>query len=170
MAQTNAGESLRRHTLLGGSGQTAQQEALRLLSAMVCQGRPINRIEAYDISNIGNQDRASSLVVFQDGRPLRQQYRQFKLEVLDEPDDYAAMRETLRRRLRHLDEQEFGSRPDLILVDGGRGHVTAALQVLAEMGIDLPVAGMVKDERHRTRGLALPDGTVTRIGAIPSRC
>ena len=72
------------------------------------------------------------------------------------------MRETLRRRLRHLDEQEFGSRPDLILVDGGRGHVSALRQVLAEMDLD-PVAGMVKDDRHRTRGLALPDGRVVKL-------
>ncbi len=164
MAKTNAEESLRRHTLLGGSGQTALQEALQLLSGFTGQpDRPPHRIEAIDISNTGLEDKAASLIVFQDGRPARQQYRQFRLDSLEGTDDYAALRETLRRRLRHLGEQEFGSRPDLILVDGGRGHVSAALKVLTEIGLNLPVAGMVKDDRHRTRGLALADGTVVEL-------
>lgn len=163
MARSNAEEALRRHTLLGGSGQTALQESLRLLSRIAAADVPIHRIEAYDISNTGEQDKAASLVVFQDGKPARQQYRLFRLDQLTGTDDYAAMRETLRRRLGHLQEQEFGSRPDLILVDGGRGHVAAARQVLQELRLDLAVAGMVKDERHRTRGLALPDGTIVEL-------
>lgn len=163
MARTNAEESLRRHTLLGGSGQTALQEALRLLAGLASQDKPIHRIEAYDISNTGEQDKAGSLVVFQDGRPVRQQYRLFKLAGLPGIDDYGAMRETLRRRLRHLGEQEFGSTPDLILVDGGPGHVSVASEVLAEFSLELAVAGMVKDDRHRTRGLALPGGTIVEL-------
>lgn len=163
MAQNNAEEALRRHTLLGGSGQTALQESLRLLARLAARDRALHRIEAYDISNTGEQDKAASLVVFQEGKPARQQYRLFRLDRLQGTDDYAAMRETLRRRLAHLNEQEFGSRPDLILVDGGRGHVAAALDVLQEMKLDLAVAGMVKDDRHRTRGLALPDGSIVEL-------
>ena len=163
MAKTNAAEALRRHTLLGGSGQTAQEEALRLLSGLIRPDQPIHRIEAYDISHTGGEDRAASLIVFQDGRPLRQQYRQFKLDQHDGSDDCAAMRETLRRRLRRLEDHEFGTRPDLILVDGGGGQVAAVRQVFIENGLDLPVAGMVKDSRHRTRGLVLPDGQVIEL-------
>ncbi|MEA4889682.1 MAG: excinuclease ABC subunit UvrC [Clostridiaceae bacterium] len=163
MAQTNAEEALRRHTLLGGSGETALQEALRLLAELTGMDQPPHRIEALDISNTGQQDQASSLVVFQDGRPARQQYRQFKLEQNEGTDDYEAMRETLRRRLRHIDEQAFGSRPDLILADGGRGHVAALQQVMREMNLTIPVAGMVKDERHRTRGLVTADGRVVNL-------
>ena len=163
MAKSNAEEALRRHTLLGGSGQTALQESLRLLSDLTAGGLPLHRIEAYDISNTGEEDKAASLVVFQDGKPLRQQYRRFKLDRLPGTDDYAALRETLRRRLAHLDEQEFGSRPDLILVDGGRSHVAAAMQVLNDLDQVLPVAGMVKDERHRTRGLVRSDGPIIEL-------
>lgn len=167
MAKSNADEALRRHTLLGGSGQTALQESLRLLSALTADGLPLHRIEAYDISNTGEDDKAASLVVFQEGKPLRQQYRRFKLARLPGTDDYAALRETLRRRLARLNEQEFGSSPDLILVDGGRGHVAAACQVLNDLSLNLPVAGMVKDERHRTRGLARTDGSIIELR--PSR-
>ena len=163
LATENAEQALRRHTLLGGHGQTALQEAMRLLGeATGCQAA-IHRIEAYDISNTGKQDMAASLVVFQEGKPARQQYRQFKVRTLLAPDDYGAMREVLRRRLSHLGDEQFGSRPDLILVDGGKAHVQAALGVLAELNLVIPVAGMVKDERHRTRGLALPGGDVLEL-------
>ncbi len=158
MAGNNAEESLRRHTLLGGSGQTAVQEALNLLSDLAANGRTLHRIEAYDISNLGAHDRAAGLIVFQDGRPYRRQYRHFKLKERTAPDDYTAMREVLERRMARLDDQEFGSRPDLLLVDGGIGHVRLAEQILKNARHDIPVAGMVKDLRHRTRGLVLPDG------------
>ena len=163
LATENAEQALRRHTLLGGHGQTALQEAMRLLGeATGCQAG-IHRIEAYDISNTGKQDMAASLVVFQEGKPARQQYRQFKVRSLKAPDDYEAMREVLRRRLAHLGDEQFGSRPDLILVDGGKGHVHAALGVLSELNLIIPVAGMVKDDRHRTRGLALPGGDILEL-------
>lgn len=165
MACRNAEESLRRHTLLGGSGQAALQESIRLLAELAASGQPLHRIEAFDISNTGEQDRAASLVVFQEGRPQRQQYRLFKLEQSTGSDDYAAMQEVLRRRLARLAESEFGSRPDLLLVDGGRGHVGLTRQVLGELGLALPVAGMVKDGRHRTRGLVLADGSIIELRA-----
>jgi excinuclease ABC subunit C len=163
MAKTNAEEALHRHTLMGGSGQTAQQEALQYLADLVGLHQAPHRIEAIDISNTSGQDQAASLIVFVDGKPARQQYRQFRLDDLEGADDYEAMRVTLRRRLRHLDELSFGSRPDLILADGGRGHVAALLQVMAEMDLSIPVAGMVKDDRHRTRGLVTAAGEVVNL-------
>ncbi len=169
LATENAEQSLRRHTLLGGSGQTALQEAIRLLGETVGIRDSLHRIEAYDISNTGRQDMAASLVVFFEGKPARQQYRQFKIRTLQNPDDYEAMREVLRRRLSHLGDEQFGSRPDLILVDGGKGHVQAALTVLGEMKLVIPVAGMVKDDRHRTRGLALPDGSILELKRLIER-
>ncbi len=163
MANMNARESLYRHTLLGGSGQTAIQEVLRLLSALAADNKPLHRIEAIDISNTGEQDYAASLVVFQDGRPARQQYRRFKIEPAHGIDDYAAMQSVLRRRLSHLDEAAFGSVPDLILLDGGKGHVSACRKVLEESGLKIPLAGMVKDQRHRTRGIALENGQLIEL-------
>lgn len=166
MAAENAEQALRRHTLLGGHGQTALQEALRELASLVGVPTGLQRVEAFDISNTGRQDMAASMVVFQAGKPLRQQYRRFKIHSVVGTDDYDALREALRRRLRHLDEADFGSRPDLILVDGGKGHVSAARQVLKEIGVDLPVAGLVKDDRHRTRGLALASGEIIELRRV----
>lgn len=163
MAEENAKEALRRHTLQGGSRQTALQETQKLLADLLELPQPPRRIEAIDVSHMGQTDRAAGLVVFQDGRPQRQQYRHFRLDQLDKPDDYEAVRVTLRRRLRRLDEQPFGNRPDLILVDGGAGHVAALQQVLDEFGLEIPAAGIVKDERHRTRGLVLPHGKVVEL-------
>lgn len=163
LANENAAQSLRRHTMLGGHGQTALQEAVRELAQVTGAGSGIHWIEAIDISHTGSQDMAASLVVFLDGKPQNQQYRQFKIKTLEAPDDYAAIREVLRRRLARLDDEPFGSRPDLILVDGGIGQVNAALTVLAEFRLAIPVAGMVKDERHRTRGLALPGGEILEL-------
>ncbi len=125
------------------------------------------RMEAYDISNINGFENVGSMVVYEKGKPKRSDYRKFKIKSVSGPDDYACMREVLTRRFRHgmeesreLEEQkmdqEYGSFtkfPDLILMDGGRGQVNIALSVLEELGIDIPVCGMVKDDNHRTRGL-----------------
>lgn len=131
---------------------------------------PLNgnaRMEAYDISNINGFENVGSMVVYEKGKPKRSDYRKFKIKSVSGPDDYACMREVLTRRFRHgmeeskeLEEQEmdqeygsFTKFPDLILMDGGRGQVNIALSVLQELGIDIPVCGMVKDDNHRTRGL-----------------
>ena len=128
------------------------------------------RMEAYDISNINGFENVGSMVVYEKGKPKRSDYRKFKIKSVSGPDDYACMREVLTRRFRHgmeesreLEEQEmdqeygsFTKFPDLILMDGGRGQVNIALSVLSELeelGIDIPVCGMVKDDNHRTRGL-----------------
>ena len=125
------------------------------------------RMEAYDISNINGFENVGSMVVYEKGKPKRSDYRKFKIKSVSGPDDYACMREVLTRRFRHgmeeskeLEEQEmdqeygsFTKFPDLILMDGGRGQVNIALSVLEELGIGIPVCGMVKDDNHRTRGL-----------------
>lgn len=167
MAKANAAESLRRHTLQGGSKQTALQETLKLLSELLELPQPPHRIEALDISHMGAQDVAAGLVVFEDGRPSRRHYRHFKLESHSGPDDYEAMRQTLRRRLARLDDPKFGALPDLILADGGIGQVRALAQVLEEQKLDLPVAGMVKDDRHRTRGLVTLSGRIIELRTLP---
>lgn len=163
MAHVNADEALRRHTLTGGNQQAAIQEALRLLSGHLGLEKPPNRIEALDISFTDQQDRAAGLVVFEQGRPKRNQYRHFRLQSIENSDDYEAMRTVIRRRINHLDDVSFGNRPDLFLVDGGVGQVHAVQQILRECGLSIPVAGMVKDNRHRTRGLVTASGQTIEL-------
>ena len=125
------------------------------------------RMEAYDISNTNGFESVGSMVVYERGKPCRSDYRKFKLKTVTGPDDYASMREVLTRRFTHgMEEraqnkeknlaQEYGSFtkfPDLILMDGGKGQVNVALQVLEDLNLNIPVCGMVKDDFHRTRGL-----------------
>ena len=127
----------------------------------------LHRLEAYDISNTNGFESVGSMVVYEKGRPNRSDYRKFKLRTVAGPDDYASMHEVLTRRFAHgLKEREerrereledeygsFTKFPDLILMDGGRGQVNIALQVLDELHLNIPVCGMVKDDNHRTRGL-----------------
>ena len=116
-------------------------------------------IEAYDISHTGGADNVCGMVVFRDARPLKSAYRRFAIQSFDGQDDYGSMREVLSRRLnRYMEEQEsgegFGRLPDLILLDGGQGQVNAVKPVIDAMGLDIPVFGMVKDSKHRTRAIA----------------
>lgn len=127
----------------------------------------IERMEAFDISNINGFENVGSMIVFEKGKPKPSDYRKFRIKTVSGPDDYACMREVLTRRFRHgieesreLEEkdldQEYGSFtrfPDLLMMDGGRGQVNIALSVLEELHINIPVCGMVKDDNHRTRGL-----------------
>ena len=127
----------------------------------------IERMEAFDISNINGFENVGSMIVFEKGKPKPSDYRKFRIKTVSGPDDYACMREVLTRRFRHgIEEsrelekkeldQEYGSFtrfPDLLMMDGGRGQVNIALSVLEELHIDIPVCGMVKDDNHRTRGL-----------------
>ena len=127
----------------------------------------IERMEAFDISNINGFENVGSMIVFEKGKPKPSDYRKFRIKTVSGPDDYACMREVLTRRFRHgleesreLEEKdldrEYGSFtkfPDLLMMDGGRGQVNIALQVLEELHLDIPVCGMVKDDNHRTRGL-----------------
>ena len=121
----------------------------------------IIRIEAYDISNTSGFDSVGSMVVYEHGKPKRNDYRKFKIKSVQGPDDYASMNEVLTRRFEHglrerQDESETGgfqAFPDLIMMDGGRGQVNIALEVLEKLNLHIPVCGMVKDDNHRTRGL-----------------
>lgn len=127
----------------------------------------VRRIEAYDISNISGFESVGSMIVYEDGRPKRNDYRKFRIKTVQGPNDYASMREVLTRRFSHglLEREEilegggdlamgsFTRFPDLIMMDGGRGQVNIALEVLQKLGISIPVCGMVKDDSHRTRGL-----------------
>lgn len=120
----------------------------------------IHRIEAFDISNISGFENVGSMVVYERGKPKRSDYRKFKIKGVQGPDDYACMEEVLKRRFIHgLQEQEneelggFAKFPDLIMMDGGKGQVNVALRVLEELRLNIPVCGMVKDDKHRTRGL-----------------
>ena len=120
----------------------------------------IVRMEAYDISNTSGFNSVGSMVVYEKGRPKRNDYRKFRIKNVQGPDDYASMEEVLTRRFEHglLEREEkgeggFSSFPDLILMDGGKGQVNIALQVLDKLHLNIPVCGMVKDDNHRTRGL-----------------
>ena len=166
LANTNAGLILDkdRERLKREEGRTigAVKEIESLLGL-----RSAARMEAFDISNISGFANVGSMVVYEKGKPKRSDYRKFRIKTVAGPNDYACMKEVLTRRFRHgMDERreltekqidsEFGSFtrfPDLLLMDGGRGQVNIALQVLDELGISIPVCGMVKDDRHRTRGL-----------------
>ncbi len=121
------------------------------------------RIEAYDISNIGSEHKTGGMVVYVGGKPQKSDYRSFNIRDVEGTDDYACMRETLRRRLSHLGDAQgsMGEYPDLILLDGGRTHVATVLTVLDEMGLDIPVFGMVKDDFHKTRALCTADAEIS---------
>lgn len=120
---------------------------------------PISRMEAYDISNISGVSSVGSMVVYEDGKPKKSDYRKFRIQTVIGPNDYASMEEVLTRRFRDalaLDEH-FVKLPDLILMDGGRGQINIARGVLKKLDLDIPVCGMVKDDHHRTRGLYFND-------------
>lgn len=133
---------------------------LELLSNMLRLPVPPKRIEAYDISNMGSADIVASMTVFADGIPRRKDYKRFKLKDMNEPDDYESMRQVLERRFtRYLaGDPGFEIRPDLLLIDGGATHADTVRRQLTAMGISVPIYGMVKDHRHRTRALVTPDG------------
>ena len=139
--------------------EQAQQEKdssilIRLAQILSLEVVP-ERIEAYDISNLSGEHITAAMIVCEKGRLKRSDYRTFKIRSLSAPDDYAAMQEALLRRFARLSDKEgsFSVLPDLILLDGGRGHVSAAKTALAEAGFNLPVFGMIKDEHHKTRSL-----------------
>ena len=136
-----------------------KEEALRsALEQILKVKKDAYRVESYDISNTNGVDTVGAMVVFSNLKPVRKDYRRYKIKTVEGPDDYGSLKEMLSRRFRRAlaGDPSFGVMPDLILMDGGRGQVTAAEQVLRELGIDLPVLGMAKDDSHRTR--ALVDG------------
>lgn len=128
------------------------------------------RMEAYDISNTAGTDIVASMTVFVDGKPKKSDYKRFKLEGMEDQDDYASMRQVLCRRFCHyLDgDKGFDECPDFLLIDGGAVHAQTVRDALDTMGIHLPIFGMVKDNRHRTRALVMPDGREIGIQATPA--
>ena len=132
--------------------------ALEQLGKSLGLARPPKYIEAYDISNLSSESMVAGMVVFENGRPLKKAYKRFNIKEQELQNDYGSMREVLRRRLTHIVNQDgdeyFNRTPDLILLDGGTGHVHAVAPLLKELGLDIPLFGMVKDDKHRTRAIA----------------
>lgn len=166
LAVQNAREEVERAT----TREERQNKLLELLGRMLGLPAAPKRIESYDISNTGASDIVASMVVYENGRPLKRDYRRFKLKDMDGPDDYASMEQVLTRRFhRYLDgDEKFLNRPDLLLIDGGLEHVRVARRVLETLGLKIPAFGMVKDDRHRTRALVHPDGSEIGIQAVPA--
>lgn len=143
--------------------------SLRLLGKMLSMDPPA-RIESYDISNIAGTDIVASMVVYQDGKPSKKDYKRFKLEGLADQDDYASMHQVLTRRFSHYvsGDPGFENAPDLILIDGGVTHAQTAVDALSCFALCFPVFGMVKDDRHRTRALVTPEGREVAIDSQQS--
>ena len=142
----------------------------RVNATLVTLGKMLNmdppkRIESFDISNISGTDIVASMVVFQEGKPRKSDYKRFKLEGLLNQDDYASMHQVVKRRFAHYKagDKGFENAPDLLLIDGGVNHANIAVTALSELGLSFPVFGMVKDDRHRTRALVTPEGREIRI-------
>ena len=156
LANKNAYEEAQRVT----SREERVSGSLTLLGKMLAM-EPPKRIESFDISNISGTDIVASMVVFEDGKPRKSDYKRFKLEGLSNQDDYASMRQVLKRRYSHYQagDKGFDSPPDLLLIDGGVAHARIAVEALEELGLRFPVFGMVKDDRHRTRALVTPEGS-----------
>ena len=154
MAIENAKESARQYKLEG----EREDKSIRRLASLLGLHEPPRRIEAYDISNIGNENIVASMVVWSGGKLKKSDYRLFSIKTTDGADDYGSMREALSRRLSHIGDgsASLGDVPDLILVDGGDAHVGVAKGVLETLSLEIPVFGMVKDDFHKTR--ALTDG------------
>lgn len=151
MAKNNAEEALRQNILEG----EREDKNIRRLSELLGLDSSPRRIEAYDISNVGNENIVASMVVWADGRLKKSDYRLFNIKSTDGQNDYGSMKEALTRRLAHIGDSDgsMSEAPDLILVDGGDAHVGVAKEVLSASGIDIPVFGMVKDDFHKTRAL-----------------
>ncbi len=157
MAQRNAAEEAERAT----TAEERVAHTLELLTKMLDLPAPPKRLESFDISNTGGSDIVASMVVYSGTRPLKSAYRRFRIKDLaGKPDDYASMREVLRRRLQRAadGDEKFLPLPDVFLIDGGVTHAQTALGVAEEFGVSVPIFGMVKDDRHRTRALVTPEG------------
>lgn len=156
LAQKNAGEYLALRV-----GRTAKEiKALEDLKTLLGLEKTPNIIESYDISNFGDTGVVGGMIVYRNGRPFKEGYRKFSIKTVDGQNDYACMQEVLRRRMTRFLEGDgsFSPLPDLILLDGGKGHISAASEVFDELKIDVPLFGLVKDSKHRTRAIAKEGG------------
>ena len=167
MAQRNAAEEAERAT----TAEERVAHTLTLLASLLGLGEPPRRMESFDISNTGKSDIVASMVVYSGVRPLRSAYRRFRIKELQgHPDDYASMQEVLHRRLQRAadGDEKFLPLPDVFLIDGGQTHAAAAQEVADQFGVTVPVFGMVKDDRHRTRALVTPQGREIGLTANPA--
>ena len=164
-----ARENARQKLAIAVSDEEITHRVLSDLQRMLGLEETPRRIESYDISNTAGKEMVASMIVFRDAKPYRKDYRKFKIKTLSDQDDVGALREVLKRRMhRYLeDDPKFSELPDLILLDGGRGQTNAIVRLLLEMGISVPVFGMVKDDRHRTRAIVTADGREVGISANP---
>ncbi len=158
MAKNNAVEQLSLKVSRTGKEVAVLEELSKLLGL---EKTPL-RIESYDISNWGETGKVGGMVVFENGRPLKSAYKRFSIKTVAGQDDYASMKEVLSRRLTRFlsGDENFAPLPDLILLDGGKGHVSAVREVLNELSLSIPLFGMVKDSRHRTRAIVTEDGEI----------
>ncbi len=165
LANKNAVEEVERST----SREERQSKTLEQLGK-VLDMEPPHRIESYDISNQGSDDIVASMVVYVGGKPLKRDYRRFKLKDMDQPNDYASMEQVLTRRFkRYLEgDEKFKDLPDVLFIDGGQEHARVAVGVEEKLGLSIPVFGMVKDDRHRTRALMTPAGEEIGIQRYPA--
>ena len=160
LACKNAFEEAERAT----SREEKYAATLTLLGKMIAMQAP-KRIESFDISNISGTDIVASMVVFEDGKPKKKDYKRFKIEALTDQNDYASMAQVIRRRFAHYKDGDAGFEvaPDLVLIDGGVAHARVAVEALERLGLHMNVFGMVKDDRHRTRALVTPEGNEISI-------
>ena len=166
MTRNNAAEKLSQFTDRSARELSAADELAKLLGLT----KPPRYIEAYDISNISGNHTVAGMVVFEDGRPKKSAYKKFSIKTVVGQDDYAAMAEAIERRFEHYlykDEQDEGFKrmPDLILLDGGKGHVSKIQSVLEKMRIDAVVFGMIKDDKHKTRAIAKNGGEISILSS-----
>lgn len=166
MAEQNAMDDAERAT----TKEERQSKLMDLLGMLLALPQTPHRTESYDISNTGAADIVAAQTVFYDGKPMKSEYRYYKLRNMDTPDDYASMEQVLTRRFQRWrdGDEKFSTLPDLILMDGGLGQVGIAVAVLQQFGLTIPVFGMVKDHRHRTRALVAPDGSEIGIQSNPA--
>jgi len=166
LANKNAAEEAERVT----SKEERNAGTLDLLQKLLGLAHKPVRMESYDISNTAGTDIVASMVVFSDGKPLKRDYKRFKIRGLDDQDDYASMHQVITRRFTHYKQQDkgFETAPDLLLIDGGVPHAQTAENALRELDLSFPVYGMVKDNRHRTRALVTSDGLEIGIQTYPA--
>ena len=165
-AEVNAREEILRST----TAEQRRSKTLQWLQEALGMTAFPRRIEAYDISNTGNAGIVASMTVHVDGKPLKRDYRKFRMKEIESQNDYGSMREVISRRFRRYleNDEKFSEMPDVLFIDGGAEHACAACGALEELGISVPVYGMVKDDRHRTRALITPEGKEIGIQSNPA--
>ena len=165
-AMLNAREEILRVT----SAQQRTNKTLEWLQKALGLEKLPERIESFDVSNLGDSGIVAAMVVFKNGKPYKKDYRKFRIRSTSTQDDYASMEEAVYRRFLHAKEgdEKFSELPDLLLIDGGETHVAAARKALMRLNMDVPTFGMVKDNRHRTRELVSADGAERGIGGNPA--